>query len=138
MIRLYTQPRTDDEKDKADEGLLEKQDARKRKIKAKGIDYEFEGHVSDKMLGWFGLTSFAHRHESYGDIMTEWLLNGVSIFLDVNTAIGYANKQCTMSLSKSQFCMTRAEVHRLHRVVQRSAVPIPKPLLRSRQQKAED
>jgi nucleolar protein 15 len=39
------QPRTKEEREKADQGVLGRQEERKRKIKEKGIDYEFEGHV---------------------------------------------------------------------------------------------
>lgn len=39
-------PRTQEQKEKSNQNVLKKQDARKNKIKEKGIDYDFEGHVS--------------------------------------------------------------------------------------------
>lgn len=39
-------PRTQEQQDKSNASLLKKQESRRKKIKDKGIDYEFDGHVS--------------------------------------------------------------------------------------------
>lgn len=58
----WWQVRTQDEQDKANGKVLDKQNKRKEKIKSKGIDYEFDGHVSDtERLSRFALTSSNDR-----------------------------------------------------------------------------
>ena len=44
------QPRTKEQIAKTNQGVIDRQDERKRKIKAQGIDYEYEGHVRECWL----------------------------------------------------------------------------------------
>lgn len=44
VCELTSQPRTKEQQAKADEKVLKRQEERRQKIKAAGIDYEFEGH----------------------------------------------------------------------------------------------
>jgi nucleolar protein 15 len=46
----HERSRTKEEEEKSNASVLKKQEGRKQKIKDKGIDYEYEGHVS----GMFG------------------------------------------------------------------------------------
>ena len=42
----HDKSRTQEQQDKANAKLLDKQDKRRQRIKDKGIDYDFDGHVS--------------------------------------------------------------------------------------------
>lgn len=53
----WGQTRTSEQKDKANKSVLNKQEARKRKIKAAGIDYEFDGHVRSAQITAMRTTS---------------------------------------------------------------------------------
>jgi nucleolar protein 15 len=46
-LMTIAQPRTKQEQEQANKRVLEKQAGRRKKIKDAGIDYDFEGHVSD-------------------------------------------------------------------------------------------
>jgi len=43
-VSLTPQTRTKEQKDRANANLLKRQEERRQKIKAAGIDYEFDGH----------------------------------------------------------------------------------------------
>ena len=64
---MRVQPRNQEQMGKANARVLEKQEERKRKIKEKGIDYVFEGHVSttqDLILDRFNEMSLGMRRSA--------------------------------------------------------------------------